>query len=99
MKTQNGQASQLAWSVYFQLKYLKTLSVMQLDAAAEVLEIASDLLSDDHYSANAKLDTLACAIALKKLAASYGCLDVAQQAKTKVWKKHYEQHVKLLYWL
>ena len=99
MKTKNGQASQLAWSVYFQLKYSKTLSVLQLEAAAEVLEIASELLTDDNYDANAKPDTLACAAALRELAASRGCLDVAQQAKTKVWKKQYTPLVKLLYWL
>ena len=99
MKNNDGRAAQLAWSVYFQLKYCKTLSVLQLLAAAEVLEVASELMTDNQYDKDAKAMTLECIAALTKLAEGYGCLDVAQQATTKVWKKQYSKHVKLLYWL
>lgn len=99
MKEQNQQAHELAWSVYYQIKYSKTMTVQQVQSASQVLLVASDLLSNDFGDADAKPDTLACSVALKALADSYGDLSLAQASKTKVPQKQYMQHLPLLYWL
>jgi len=102
MKTCDSQAHQLAWSVYYQLKYAKTMTVQQLQSASAVLMVASELLSEDAYSnveENAKADTKACADALSALASSFDELSLEQANTVKAKSSQYKQFLPLLYWL